>query len=122
LLDEHVASFKPSRANTIQKPLVIFEEDRIAEETIDPNLFAMGVAEGTYTSLVQSADYRIFIDRTYEDTLDDRIARRRDPIDDFSEKILKIEHDIICQHRSLADIIVNKDFSVTLTEQGKGRV
>jgi uridine kinase len=122
LLDDNLAGFARSRTKPIKKPLVVFEEDRITEEFIDPGQFNMGVAEGTYTSLLQNVDYRIFIDRTYQDTLDDRIARRRDPIDEFSDKILTIEHKIISEHRALADIIVKSDFSVTLTERGKDRV
>ncbi len=119
LLDKHLGQFKKRKTNTLRKPLVVFEEDRVTEETIEPDLFDIAVAEGTYTSLLENADYRIFIDRTHEDTLDDRIARKRDPIDEFSVKVLQIEHEIISKHRSLADIIVRSDFSVEQTRKGK---
>ncbi|MDH3215381.1 MAG: hypothetical protein OEN01_03710 [Candidatus Krumholzibacteria bacterium] len=122
LLDEHLKVFRRSSATAINKPLVIFEEDRITEESIAPNDYGVAIAEGTYTTLLQNVDYRVFIDRTYEDTRDDRIARRRERIDDFSEKILRIEHEIITAHKPLADFIVSKEFTVTLTEGGKRRV
>jgi len=119
LLDRHLGHFKKLKTNSLKKPLVVFEEDRITEETIDPERFDIAVAEGTYTSLLDNADYRVFIDRTHEDTLDDRIARKRDPIDEFSVEVLQIEHEIISKHRSLADIIVMSDFSVEQTRKGK---
>ncbi len=122
LLDEHLAEFKQPGSSELKKPLVIFDEDRIAQETIDATQIDMAVAEGTYTSLLKNVDYRVFIDRTYEQTLEDRIARKRDHIDDVSDRILKIEHEIISKHRSLADIVVNTDYSATSTEQGKGRI
>jgi uridine kinase len=121
LLDEHLSEFKQA-SSKLDKPLVIFDEDRVSEETIDATQFDMGVAEGTYTSLLENADYRVFINRSYEDTRADRIARKRDEIDDFSDKVLKIEHEIISKHRPLADIVVNNDYSATLTEKGKGRI
>ena len=61
-------------------------------------------------------------DEDSEDTRADRIARKRDQIDDFSDKVLTIEHEIISKHRSLADVVVNNDYSATLTEKGKGRI
>ena len=121
LLDEHMTAFKQS-SSELEKPLVNYDEDNVGRETIDATQFDMAVAEGTYTSLLDNADFRIFIDRTYEDTRADRIARKRDEIDDFSDKILKIEHEIISKHRSRADIIVNNDYSAALTEHGKGRI
>jgi uridine kinase len=121
LLDEHIAAFKQKSAE-LRKPLVNYDEDAIGQETIDATEFDMAVAEGTYTSLLENADFRIFIDRSYEDTRADRIARKRDEIDDFSDEVLKIEHGIISKHRSLADIVVNSDYSATLAERGKGRI
>jgi uridine kinase len=122
LLDKHLAEFKRPGSSTLEKPLVIFDEDKVSQETIDVTQFDMGVAEGTYTSLLKNADYRVFINRSYEDTREDRIARKRDHIDDFSDKVLTIEHKIISKHSSLADIVVNTDYSATLTRQGKGRI
>lgn len=116
LLDEHLGLFKQSPAKHLRKPLVIFKEDRISEEVIDPNDFEIGIAEGTYTSLLNHATHRIFIDRTYRDTYNHRMERRREAIDEFSEKILKIEHNIIAKHKSFADIIVNADYSVSTVE------
>jgi uridine kinase len=112
LLDEHVAAFKSGKHLLLKKPLVIFDEDRLTEETVDLSPFDVVIAEGTYTSLLKNADYHVFIDRDYYDTKKHRLARGRDKIDEFSDKILKIEDKIITKHKQFADFIVRKDYSV----------
>jgi uridine kinase len=111
LLAEHLRQFKHSPGQVIDKPLVIFEEDRITREKIDPKEYDMVIAEGTYTTLLEDADYRIFIDRDYRMTLEARKERARDPIDEFSERVLEIEHGIISKHKKLAHIVVDKDYN-----------
>ena len=113
LLDAHLAAFKHAPDKPIEKPLVIFDEDRITSETINPGDYTIAIAEGTYTTRLDSADHHIFIDRDYHDTLEHRKDRSREAQDDFLENVLKIEHDIISQQKARADIIVNRDYSVT---------
>ena len=117
LMNEHIRRFKFSPNEKIEKPLVIFEENRITRETLSPADIDLFIAEGTYTTLLNHADYHVFIDRTYEDTRAHRTGRGRDPLDEISERFLEIEHSIISKHRSLAEIIVNKDYSVTWVEK-----
>ena len=112
LLDEHLAAFRSDGPRVIEKPLVIFDEDRIVTEQVDLSPFDVVIAEGTYTTLLRNVDYRVFIDRDYNDTIQDRLDRGRDPIDDFSERVLRIEDGIISNHRERADFIVHRDFTV----------
>jgi uridine kinase len=112
LLDDHIALAKDPNTPKIIKPLSVFGEDRLDEETVNLNGVRAVVAEGTYTNSLQNVDCRVFIDRTYHDTLEAREERARDKLDDFSERILAIEHEIIKVHRTLADIIIKKDYSV----------
>ncbi len=112
LMNEHVEAFKKGKGEMLEKPLVIFEEDRIATEKIDFSSFDIVIAEGTYTSLIESADYHVFIDRDYYDTLQHRLERGRDKIDEFSDEILKIEDRIITKHKQYADFVVRKDYTV----------
>jgi uridine kinase len=117
LLDEHVAAFKSGGKQMLEKPLVIFDEDRVTTETVDLSPFDIAVAEGTYTSLVKNADYHVFIDRDYYDTREHRLARGRDKIDDFTDQILKIEDGIITKHKQYADFIVAKDYTVEVVKK-----
>jgi len=112
LLDEHLDTFKNSSTRVLEKPLVVFDEDRITTEKLDVSPFDVVIAEGTYTTLLKNADYRVFINRDYHDTKDDRKERGREKIDDFSEQIMKIEDAIISKHKSLADFVISKDFDV----------
>jgi len=115
LLDEHIRLFKFSPGEEIEKPRVIFDEDRVTKETIAPTDYDILIAEGTYTTLLNHADFHVFIDRSFEETLEHRKERAREPLDEFSVRILEIEHNIISKHKSLAEIVVNSDYTVKWT-------
>lgn len=112
LMDEDLKSIKDSDCVTLKKPLIDYDNNVVLEETIDVRNIMMIIAEGTYTTFLKNADFRVFIDRTYIDTLEHRKERARDKIDDYTNRILKIEHSIISGHKKDADIIINKDYSV----------
>lgn len=111
LLDEHLAAAVEGAAQ-ITKPLVIYDEDRIVEETFEYGEAAVVVAEGTYTTMLQNIDRRIFIARNRLDTMDHRMNRGREDFDPFIEQVLEIEHGIISGHRTRADILITKDYDV----------
>ncbi len=117
LLDEHLQAFLDGAEN-IEKPLVIYEDDCVESEVIATQGACVAIAEGTYTTLLDKVDTRIFIDRDYEDTLAHRQNRNRDAseLDAFIGDVLKIEHDIISSHKPRADIIINRDYSVGLPD------
>jgi uridine kinase len=105
---EELAGGSPS----IVKPLVYYDEDRIAEEELTATGVRVVIVEGTYTSLLENVDVRVFIDRTYRDTRDTRIDRAREAQDRFLDRVLRIEHEIISSHKDLADILIASDYSV----------
>ena len=111
LIDQNLKDFKAGRGQ-ITKPLVIFEEDRITEETLNIEEFTVAIAEGTYTTSLNHVDCRIFIDQTYHETKKARLLRAREEQDDFLETVLKIEHKIISSHKRMADLIVTRDYDV----------
>lgn len=96
----------------VYKPLVIFNEDRVTEESINTYDINVFIVDGTYTTVLKNADIHVFIDRTYHDTKKSRLERGREKQDDFLEKVLEIEHKIISQHKPKADIIIRRDYSV----------
>ena len=115
LLDAHLQSFRQGDP-VIQKPLVIYEEDSITSERLHVGEAEVAIAEGTYTTMLSNVDTRVFIDRNYEDTRAHRDKRRRNEaeLDPFIDKVLAIEHEIISAHKALAQLVVNKDYSVRL--------
>lgn len=108
-LDSNLRSFKRGES-PIYKPLVNFDEDKIAVEELDMGNLLVLIAEGTYTSLLQFVDFRIFIDRDYHQTLEARRHRARDKFEPFVTDVLEREHRIISQHKALANVVIAADF------------
>lgn len=116
LLDDHLAAAR-ERSSAIVKPLVDYDSDSIGEETVDLSGVDVAVAEGTYTTLLENVDCRVFIARTRADTLESRKKRAREPIEPFLERVLEIEHDIISPHREEADVIITNNYEVSFVDR-----
>jgi uridine kinase len=113
LLDSNLRSFKRGES-PIYKPSVVYEEDRFTAEEMDVHDLAVLIAEGTYTSLLRFVDFRVFIDRDYHQTLEARKRRARDRWEPFMQGVLEREHQIISQHKALADVVIPADFGLIL--------
>lgn len=106
LMDEHLRAAKHGQP-LIVKPLVFFKEDRIDKETVSLDAIDVVIAEGTYTTSLDEADFRAFIDADYHHTLAHRKKRARDEAEGaFIEQVLEIEHQIISAHKKRADIVL----------------
>jgi len=112
LLEKHIEDIKSNNSNQLIKPLSDYANDEINEEVINLSPNSIIIVEGTYTSLLQNIDVKIFIDRDYKSTLENRKKRARDPITPFVEKVLAIEHEIISRHKALSDIIIDQNYQI----------
>lgn len=112
LLNQHLEMVRNGQAR-ITKPLVEYNENRVDSEDVDLERYAVLIAEGTYTSLLENIDTRVFIDRNRLETLESRKKRSREAIEPFLEQVLEIEHRIIAPHRERADVIIGKDYDVS---------
>jgi uridine kinase len=115
LMDEHVRAFLDG-AKSIEKPLVIYEDDTVTMEIVEIGKARVVIAEGTYTTLLDSVTHRAFIDRDYTQTRKHREKRNRDAseLDAFIDRVLEIEHGIISSHKARADIIIDADYCASL--------
>ncbi len=111
LIDEELKTILDGNFK-IEKPLVIFEEDRIDKEIVNLENVKVIIVEGTYVTALKNIDQRVFIDRDLNDTKESRKKRNREKQDKFLEAILLIENKIISPQKSLADIIITKDYDV----------
>ncbi|MEF8984420.1 MAG: zeta toxin family protein [Bacteroidales bacterium] len=111
LLDQNLKDAIEGK-NNIEKPLVFFEEDKIEKETVNLEGIKVVIAEGTYTTALNNAHKRVFIARNYFDTKTTRAERSREKQDEFLEKILKIEHEIITKQSKKADLVISKDYEL----------
>jgi uridine kinase len=92
-------------------PEVDFDVDRIDHVVREVAGTKAIVVEGTYCTQLEQVDTHVFIDRSYHQTREDRLARARDALDGFEEEILRIEHEIIRAQRERADLVVAADYS-----------
>jgi len=120
LLDRNLGDILTGRTE-ITKPLVIFDEDRITDETVLLEGIKVVLVEGTYTTTLKNVHRRIFIDRTYVDTRETRQRRAREAQDESLERVLKIEHGIISPQKARADIIVTGDYQARKNETAEGK-
>lgn len=111
LLDQHLQAAREG-ADEVEKPLVIYAEDRIDLEVMDLRGIKVVIAEGTYTSLLKQVDTRVFIARNRLETMEHRRRRGREEFDPFLEEVLSIEHEFISQHRDLADVVITREYDV----------
>ncbi len=111
LLDSHLAAAR-SGAETIEKPLVIYDDNQIVSETISLEGVDVVIAEGVYTSLCDNVDRRVFIARNRLETMEHRMKRGREDFDPFIEEVLMTEHEIISQHRARADVVITREYDV----------
>lgn len=115
VLDKHLQEFLDG-ATRLVKPLVVYERDEIAQETLEFGEAQVLIAEGTYTTLLANVDSRVFIDRTYLETRAHREnrARHKSELDPFIDRVLAIEHEIIYAHKADADIVITTDYTVSI--------
>ncbi len=111
LLDAHIRAAVAGETS-ISKPLIIYDEDRVSEETVSLEGVSVVIAEGTYTTALSSVDCRVFIRRDFHDTFEARKRRGREKFDPFLEKVLEIEHAAIVAQGQSADISIERDFDV----------
>lgn len=116
LIDEHLQAAQDG-ADELVKPLVIYEDNRIDEETVSLAGVEVVIAEGVYTSLCDHVDRRVFIARNRLETMEHRMKRAREEFDPFIEEVLVTEHEIISQHRELADVVISKEYDVEFVQR-----
>ncbi|KPM47279.1 hypothetical protein [Jiulongibacter sediminis] len=108
LLAAHVDAFIGHEKT--EGPVSDFHGNRFISKTLDFSKTQVLLVEGTYTLEIKNLDKRVFLTRSYNDTLKDRMARGREGFDPFIESVLEIEHQIISQYEDIADIVIDENF------------
>lgn len=113
LIQRHINKFKDG-AKKIEVPVVDYSMNQICTtETFIKDIDVL-IVEGVYAFFLEDLDFKIFMSRTYKDTIEKRRERLREEYDPFVEQVLEIEHNIVKQHKEKADVIVQKDYSVAI--------
>ena len=99
---------------TITAPVVDYAGNRFLTQSLDFTDTQALVVEGTYALLLDGWDIGVFLQATYRDTEARRKARNRDIDDPFVDQVLEIEHRLIAPQSLRADILLDRDFEISL--------
>lgn len=110
-LAEHVAAFRAGR-DEVEVPAVDYRANLFRARRVDFGAVRALVVEGTYALMLPDLDARVFMEATYRDTRERRVARARDVDSPFVEQVLGIEHEIIRRQAAEADVLVDRNFGV----------
>lgn len=114
-LDQNLAQ-SWAGAPSIVSPVKSYLTDSSDEESISLEDVDCIFVEGTYSLMLQNLDYRIFIDRPFYLTFEDRLLRGRDTWAlenrEWNEKLLGIEHEIISKTQTAADVVITRDYTL----------
>ena len=111
LLQDHIDAFR-SGSLEITIPIVDYIKNVFTKHLLLLNNVEVLIVEGVYAFLLHDIDYRVFMSRTYHDTIKGRRERSRESYDPIVEEILEIEHQIVAPYVDQADFIVLKDYSL----------
>ena len=111
LLQGHIDSIIGGMKEIV-KPLIHYKENDKRKELFEAHDLDVIIIEGTYVTLLKNINTKVFMLRNYIDTRENRLNRARDPIVPFIEDVLEVEHAIIKQHRSQADLLIDIDYNV----------
>lgn len=113
LLQENINAFISGKTE-MYRPLVNYKLNQILAESIPLQSYNCLIVEGTYTYALDHLDTLIFMDRTFIETKKQRDARGRDIQNEFVERVLEIEHQLIRPSKSNAHIIIDNKYHARL--------
>jgi uridine kinase len=111
LLEENILSFKDG-VEAMTVPVVNYKLNSILSEIIPSQGYDVLIIEGTYTFFIENLDFKIYMDRTFEQTREQRASRAREEMSDFIESVLALEHAIIRPTKIDADVVVDVNYQV----------
>lgn len=109
LLNWHIAGFRGSKEAVL--PCIDLLTDQIDKLITSFEGIKYLIVEGLYPLNID-ADLKIFIDLTYHETKKAQALRGKEPQTEWRWQVLEREHQVVQSLRSLADLIVTKDFEV----------
>ena len=111
LLNEHVTDFKNLKSNIVI-PVVDYLNNLFFKENINLNPIDVLIIEGVYAFHTAHLDIKLFLERTYIDTLSVRKERSREVYDHFVEQVLEIEHRLALEQKMQADLLIDKNYNL----------
>lgn len=111
LWQQHIRQFKENE-KVINIPVVNYLKNEFTENYSILADKSVMIVEGVYSFFLKGLDYKIFMSRTYQDTLERRKERSREEYDPFIEEVLAIEQSIVLNRINMADSVISKDYEL----------
>lgn len=111
LMQQHIDQFLADD-ETLDMPVVNYKANSIFARSVSLANKTVLIVEGVYAFFLERMDYKIFMSRTYHDTLENRRKRAREKYDPYVEQVLDIEHKIVCDQKADADAIITKEYEL----------
>ncbi len=107
---QNITDFKNKAYSTM--PCVDLVTEQVDMLTTNFAEVDMLIIDGLYAIKTEGLDLKIFIDITYHDTGKAQKLRGKEPQNEYRMKVLLKEHEMVKNLKSLADIIITKDYEV----------
>jgi uridine kinase len=72
----------------------------------------MLILDGLYAIKTEGVDLKIFIDIPYDESGKAKDLRGKEPNNEFRNQVLHQEHKMVSELKSMADVVVTKDYSI----------
>jgi uridine kinase len=99
-------------SNTASMPIVDGHTDQVDTLFTDFSQVEILILEGLYAIKAEGVDYRIYLDRNWDDTMQAQVARGKEILDETRMRILQQEHKMVLSLKPLANIIIERDLSI----------
>ena len=114
LLNGVIDQVLDSEVSSVDVPEMDWELDTKEWKTMEAEEVDVVVIEGTYVlGEKREGELGIFFEHTHADTRENRLARNREVVDDFIQRVLEREHKIISGLREKSDLVVSKNYTIT---------
>lgn len=110
LIGEHANAFRIG--GTVDAPEVNYPANRFDMTRRDFAGVQVLIVEGTYALMLDTLDVRVFLEATYRETHERRLARNRDRWEPIIDTILEIEHRLIAPQAARAHWLIDRTFQL----------
>ena len=113
LLDRNIKEFKEGREALMPcNDIVSQQVDKLITDFSNIDIL---VVDGLYAIKSRVIDLKVFIDLTYHETKMEQAVRGKEVMNDFRTQVLEMEHQNLVALKPLAQLIVNKNYEVTIS-------